>query len=129
MWVNYQQSYCEFRELYMIHRGKIIQKVLKDQDVKVSSIAKKLHKDRTVLYDWFANPDLSLDTIVKIGKVIKYDFGQDIPELRSSTLSEPGQIYNSLPLCQQKLFEVTLELNEKNKEIERLNKLLNLQKG
>lgn len=65
----------------MKHRGEIVEQAVRKSGMTVTSIAKKLGKSRRWMYDCFETKDLSLDHIIKIGKIIHYDFSDDFPEL------------------------------------------------
>jgi hypothetical protein len=76
--------------LSMKHRGEIVEKAITQSNVPISAIARAIGYDRRSIYNFFDNPDLSLDIIVKIGKAINYDFRKDFPEL---FIQEPKQAY------------------------------------
>lgn len=67
----------------MIHRGEIVAKRIEESGIPVSEVARKCNIVRQTLHRHLQEPEMSLDTIIKIGKVIKHDFGQDIKELRN----------------------------------------------
>lgn len=77
------------------HRGEILKRVLEGQGVTVTWLANKMGKTARSFYNWFENPDLSLDKFLEIGKIIHYDFSSEIPEIPVSTASEPEVIYSS----------------------------------
>lgn len=66
----------------MIHRGEIVEQAVRASGHKLSQLAIKMGKSRKWLYDAFENPALSLEYILDIGKIIHYDFSNEIPELR-----------------------------------------------
>jgi hypothetical protein len=66
----------------MIHRGEIVDQAVRASGHNLSKLAIRLGKSRKCLYDAFDNPTLSLDYIFEIGKVIHYDFSNDLPEFR-----------------------------------------------
>jgi hypothetical protein len=65
----------------MKHRGEILEKIVRQSHIPISEIARKIGYNRKSIYDFFHNPELPLDTILKIGKVIRHDFSYDFPEL------------------------------------------------
>jgi len=69
----------------MQHRGEIIRKAVYNSGFTITEIAKTIGKSRKWMYLMFENNTVSLDLVLKIGKVIHYDFTEDIKELRSST--------------------------------------------
>ena len=68
----------------MIHRGEIVEQAVWASGHNLSRLAKRLGKSRKWLYDAFENPNLSIDYIFEIGKVIHYDFSNDLPEFRKT---------------------------------------------
>ncbi|RDC65034.1 hypothetical protein [Adhaeribacter pallidiroseus] len=74
----------------MIHRGEVVEQKVRNSDMKIVKVAEALAITRNTLYVRFQTPNLDLDFIKRVGKIIHYDFSQDIPELKTSqeTLSE-----------------------------------------
>ncbi|MEY3048835.1 MAG: hypothetical protein RL365_873 [Bacteroidota bacterium] len=72
----------------MIHRGEIVEQAVRSSGHNLSSLAKRFGKSRKWLYDAFDNPTLSIDYIFEIGKVIHYDFSNDLPEFRKTYTSD-----------------------------------------
>jgi len=68
----------------MIHRGEIVEQAVRASGHNLSKLAIRLGKSRKWLYDAFDNPTLSIDYIFEIGKVIHYDFSNDLPEFRKA---------------------------------------------
>ncbi len=88
----------------MKNRGEIVEKAIRESGVNLTKLAKMIGYNRKSIYAFFEKPDLSLDVIVKIGKVIKYDFRKDFPELfihdTSMIVLEPQEQYpGSLAEC------------------------------
>lgn len=75
-----------------VHRGEIVRKALEDEGRGATWLARKMGVDRTTVYLWWKNKDLDLDTVIEIGRALKYDFSYLIPEL-SSYVSEPDVQY------------------------------------
>lgn len=48
----------------------------------ITKLAARLGKSRRWVYDAFQNRNLSIDVILEIGKVIFYDFSNDLLELK-----------------------------------------------
>lgn len=72
----------------MIHRGEIVEQAVRSSGHNLSKLAIRLGKSRKWLYDAFDNPNLSIDYIFEIGKVIHYDFSNDLPEFRKTYTSD-----------------------------------------
>jgi hypothetical protein len=65
----------------------------------VSWLAGKMKKERTTVYVWMEKVDLSLDTLINIGKHNNYDFAQDIPELNEFVAESQTQYGITLKDC------------------------------
>jgi hypothetical protein len=120
--------------LSMKHRGEIVEKAITQSNVPISAIARAIGYDRRSIYNFFDNPDLSLDIIVKIGKAINYDFRKDFPELfiqePKQAVQEPEEHYSTtLSECLKEKKEWRdkyYSLLEENKEL--MTQLLALKK-
>lgn len=67
----------------MQHRGEIVKKAVDESGYKKAQLARTMKIERKTLYNYFDRADLAIDTILKIGKIIHYDFSEDIKELRN----------------------------------------------
>ena len=67
----------------MKHKGKIVEKAVRESGISITKICKKLGKTTRWMYYTFENPDVSLDYIIKIGKIIHHDFSSEIKEYSS----------------------------------------------
>ncbi|MEX1189912.1 MAG: hypothetical protein WED33_11685 [Bacteroidia bacterium] len=56
--------------------------------IPLTRIVDKLGKSRKWIYNQFEMPDVPLDIIIEIGKVIHHDFTFDIDELNSASKSK-----------------------------------------
>ncbi len=74
----------------MEHRGEIIEKAIRNSGIPLTSIAQKIGKSRQWVYLLFQNPNVSLTIVVQIGKIIYYDFSNEIKELSSSKSNFKG---------------------------------------
>ncbi len=81
---------------HMIHRGEIVEKVVRSSGISLTKVASKMGKSRRWLYNAFETSDLSLDYILEFGKILHYDFSEEIPQITSrgsSNFAEPAVIY------------------------------------
>ncbi len=79
-------------------------------------MAERLRKSRQHIYNLFQNPNVPIDEILKIGKIIQYDFIQDLKELTSireefilEKLTEPEIKLESVMYWKSKYFELLEE--------------------
>ena len=74
-----------------IHRGELVEKVLRKRGHSLTEVAKKLGISRNTLYNRFKDPHLSYQFIREVGKSIFYDFTIDFAEiglLRNNFMAE-----------------------------------------
>lgn len=80
----------------MEHRGEIVETAIRNSGIPLTTIAKKLGKTRQWLYLLFSNPNVPLDVILSIGKIIYHDFNEEINALNSIIkVEEPTNEYLS----------------------------------
>jgi predicted transcriptional regulator len=59
-----------------VHRGKIAEKAVRESGVSLTSLAERLSVSRRTLYNYFLQTDLSIHTMLAIGKIIHVDFSK-----------------------------------------------------
>lgn len=74
----------------MEHRGEIVKKAVYKSGYPITELAKRLSKSRRWIYLMFENANISLDIVLQIGKIIHYDFKDEIKEFNSyqNTINE-----------------------------------------
>lgn len=117
----------------MKHRGEIVDNAIRKSGMSVTAIAKALGTSRTSLYRWLEDPNLSLDTVFKIGKVINHDFSEYIKELPSLKVEEPQVSYKN---GTREKVSITIELDGTEETINKwlrllpeINKVMQLKAG
>jgi predicted transcriptional regulator len=68
----------------MQHRGEIIKEIVYKSGYPITELAKRLGKSRRWMYLMFENSNVSLDIVLQIGKIIHYDFTDEIKEFNPS---------------------------------------------
>ena len=58
----------------MVHRGEIIKMVVHESGYSITTLAKRLKKSRRWVYYTFEKPNVSLDVVLEIGKILHHDF-------------------------------------------------------
>lgn len=76
-----------------VHIGALLEKIVKGSDISVEALTRKLNYSRTTYYNHIRNKDLPLDILMRYGRVLGYDFSQDIPEM-----AEMENALNTRPL-------------------------------
>jgi|SRR6218665_2750871 len=105
----------------MIHRGEIVEKVVRNSGIPLTRVAKKMGKSRRWLYDVFETVDLSLDYVIEFGKILHYDFSEEIPQISSHRpiVKEPSPTYGeeNLEYWREKYYSLLEEYNTLLKQI------------
>ncbi len=105
----------------MIHRGEIVERVVRNSGIPLTRIAVRMGKSRRWVYNAFETSDLSIDLILEFGKILHYDFSQDIPQMKNTK-----SIVSDLPITygeenaeywKDKYYRLLEEHNELLKEI------------
>lgn len=65
----------------VLHKGEIIEKAVREKQFSITLLSKKLKKSRKYVYNLFEKNDVSLDIMLQIGKIIHYDFSQDLKSI------------------------------------------------
>jgi hypothetical protein len=79
----------------MKHKGKIVEKVVRESGISITKICKKLGKTTRWMYYTFENPDVSLDHIVKI---IHHDFSGELNEYTTFFEKKPTSDNFNVPV-------------------------------
>jgi hypothetical protein len=87
-----------------IHRGALLDKAVKEHSTNITQMTKRLGISRGTFYNHIRDPHLSFETLAKYGKVIKYDFSADLPEMKKYVFEEP-----EVPYGVPKSFEEAVE--------------------
>ena len=66
----------------MQHKGKILEKAVRESGMQLTKLSVKMDKSRRWMYNAFENENLSIDYILAIGKIIHYDFSDDLKDLK-----------------------------------------------
>ena len=79
----------------MQHRGEIIKKAIYKSGYPITELAKRLGKSRRWMYLMFENNNVSLDVVLQVGKIIHYDFTEEIKEFNpyQNAINEPVANY------------------------------------
>ena len=76
-----------------IHRGELLEKVVKGNPVSVTKLSKRMGISRGTYYNHVATADLPFELLERYGKILKYDFSADFPDMKSYTFEEPIEAY------------------------------------
>lgn len=97
------------------NRGEIVKSVIERLKVSKTHLADLLNIHRTSLYKYFENEQLPVNTIIKIGSLIHYDFSVDIPEVRlysnivesTTTVGKPSDTLLANCITERDLWKTT----------------------
>lgn len=81
----------------MQHRGEIIKEAVYKSGYPITELAKRMGKSRRWVYLLFENTTVSIDIMLQIGKIIHYDFSEELnrPSVNLFTTNEPPSLYIS----------------------------------
>ena len=81
----------------MQHRGEIIKEAVYKSGYPITELAKRMGKSRRWVYLLFENNTVSIDIMLQIGKIIHYDFSEELnrPSANLFTTNEPTSLYIS----------------------------------
>jgi lambda repressor-like predicted transcriptional regulator len=66
------------------HRGQIVEYIVRKNGYSLTDLGKTLNVNRRTLYNWFKQPLLQSDRILRIGIIIRHDFSIEFPDLFNS---------------------------------------------
>lgn len=102
----------------MVHRGEIVERVVRDSGYPITRLAEKLGKSRRHVYNIFENHKVDFETIDSIGRIINHDFSKEFKDL-ANTFREDREVYPARQL--EEMQSLKKELNSiKAKYIELL---------
>jgi predicted transcriptional regulator len=64
-----------------MHNGETVELVIRRDNISISELSRRLNVSRRSVYNWFAQENLSVEIICKIGEVLNHDFSKDFPSL------------------------------------------------
>ncbi len=83
----------------MQHKGEIIEKAVRESGHSITKLAQKMGKSRRWVYQIFDSAVVPIDYIMEIGKIIHYDFSQDIklysPPGRNNQFANESRVFES----------------------------------
>jgi plasmid maintenance system antidote protein VapI len=99
----------------MQHRGEMVEKAVRESGFPIAELARRLNKSRRHVYNIFENPQVSMDEILQIGKIIHYDFSELFTQLRKSettALEDQTEYRNSATFWKDKYIALLEKYNE-----------------
>ena len=81
----------------MQHRGEIIKEAVYKSGYPITELAKRMGKSRRWVYLLFENATVTIDIMLQIGRVIHYDFSEELNTANTNlyALNEPPNPYLS----------------------------------
>ena len=64
------------------HKVELVEKYVRESGFSVTKLAQRMGKSRRWLYHIFEKPNVPMDYILEIGKIIHHDFSGEIKELK-----------------------------------------------
>ncbi|MEH6305490.1 hypothetical protein RYH73_07540 [Olivibacter sp. CPCC 100613] len=113
----------------MKHHGEIIERAIRRNGYSITDLSRTINVNRRSMYNWFSQPKLKREIILKIGKALNFDFSLEFPELFNSedfhtdsasvsTVQEDSVIQSdSVAYWKEKYIQILEEYNRVLKEI------------
>lgn len=81
-----------------VHRGQVLKKAADESGLTVETIVERMHyASRNTFYNHTRREDLSVAILKRYGRVLGYDFSQDIPEVEDYGIKETDVNYLTEP--------------------------------
>lgn len=87
----------------MAHKGEIIENAVRKTQISITRVAENTKLSRKQIYNIFANPDVSNEVMLKIGKAINHDFSVELPHLKKLYATYPEYIPKMLRQEEEKI--------------------------
>jgi ribosome-binding protein aMBF1 (putative translation factor) len=71
----------------MKHYGEMLEKAVRNSQISISELAKKLKVNRRTIYYWFSRKTVNIDVLNNIGQIIQLNFRHDYYEMNKKTSS------------------------------------------
>lgn len=99
-----------------IHIGSIIKKKVEEKKLSIAEFAKKIYCDRTTVYDLFKRSNIDIERLIRISKVLEYNFIEEVylskEEIKSeSQETEDPILYIAVPINSKELDKMILPEN------------------
>jgi hypothetical protein len=75
------------------HRGEVLKDAVRKVSFKITTLTKRMSISRGTYYNHIEDPELSFELLERYGKILKYDFTADFPEMQKYALEESIETY------------------------------------
>jgi len=106
------------------HRGEILQAVVHKSSISISQLAKRLGISRGTYYNHIQDNELPFEIIEKYGRVLKYDFTNDFPNMHKYVVEEPLENYGPPKNLKEAILQITFYKEKYFILLEKYNKLI-----
>lgn len=93
------------------HKGRVVQKIINQLGLKIKEVARQMNISRGTLYNYFKQPDLDNKILLKLGRVLRYDFSIHFHEL--IPLKKEGEEKDGLEIFGKRTTEELSEIQRK----------------
>lgn len=108
------------------HRGEALEAAFRKRGFKISQLSRLLNVSRSTIYGYFERPDLDIEIIDKVAKIIGWDYVPAITDVSSEVYSALGEgpSVSALATCREELGRTARQLAElQQKHITALERL------
>jgi len=121
--------YCLKSKQKHIHRGQLLEDVVKASGIKKEKVAEKAGYQRTSYYKHIKEPELPYHILTSYGKAINYDFTELLPEMPKYIFQEPEESYNKTLTLDEARNQIDYWKGKYIDLLEQFNKLVLEMKG
>jgi hypothetical protein len=80
-----------------IHVGKLLEELIRSNNLPISEVARKIKVNRRSLYNWFEKTSLRSYTLQRICYVLVYDFSVKLPDFLREEFLQDKNLLQSAP--------------------------------
>lgn len=109
------------------HRGNIVKEAIEKSGYKKIRLCNEMKISRPTLDRYLDDENLELDFIIKVSRIINYDFSNEIPEIKEMADDSIEELDEKLLKDVNNIFELKkLVIHYKNKYFDTLEKYTNI---
>lgn len=106
------------------HRGEALQAAVKKTKFKITQLVKRMKISRGTFYNHKEDPNLPFEILEQYGKILKYDFTNDFPEMQKYSLEESPAFYGEPTTIEEAIKQRDHWKDKYLKLLEKYNKLI-----
>jgi len=106
------------------HRGEVLKAAVRKVSFKITLLTKRMGISRGTYYNHIEDPDLSFELLERYGKILKYDFTADFPEMQKYAFEESIESYGPPATFEEALNQLHYYKEKYTQILEKYNRLI-----